>query len=459
MGFFTRWIGGGDSVKSAVAQPYSAQPNYSAYSMFLNPTEITAYQAWLFYKSIAPFAKAIDTIADNVASLVPIVEIDGKPRTDIGIVPFLNRPGFNRTRRRLIKEMCVQYLVTGTAYTHVIGDPLRGPLALDLFKSQFVTVFPDKDMWPASYQYSEGTRSIRFQRDDHPRDPKWLDQASGYGELIPIYDMDGNRRGVGLSRLDAIRYDVELRSKGIQHNSSLMDNGARLGGHLAFKEGMEPDQEAAVLAQFNARAAGANNTGRIMVTSGGSADFTPLSMNMKDMDFSTLIKTVEDAIVARYNIPITLFRPEAQTNNNYDTAWNMLYDQAVLPTFGVIYQGISQMFSERLGAEINIVHDALTSPVLARQASNRSRELFNAHMISRNEARQIVGYEPCLGGDTIYGPMAEVPVGEDLFNGIDGTPSTAETYHAAIGRDPLHPTVPPATEPEKPTAKRLALVT
>lgn len=34
----------------------------------------------------------------------------------------------------------------------------------------------------------------------------------------------------------------------------------------------------------------------------------------------------------------------------------------------------------------------------------------------------MVGYEPVLGGDVIYGPMGEVPQGEDLFTGIDGGP-------------------------------------
>jgi hypothetical protein len=139
------------------------------------------------------------------------------------------------------------------------------------------------------------------------------------------------------------------------------------------------------------------------------------------MDFNNLIRIVEDAIVARYNVPITLFRPEAQTNNNYETAWYIFYEMAVLPTFELIYSGIAQVYNNRLRPEeqVEIVHDALTNGVLAKQAASRARELFGAHLLSRNEARATIGYEPVLGGDTIYGPMGEVPQGEDFFTATD----------------------------------------
>lgn len=147
---------------------------------------------------------------------------------------------------------------------------------------------------------------------------------------------------------------------------------------------------------------------------------------MKDMDFAKLIGIVEDSIASRYNVPVTLFRTDAQTNNNYETAWNVLYDQAVLPTYEIITSPLSQLFSLRLKAHIEIKHDSLTSPILARQAVANSIQLHRENLISRNEARQIVGYEPVLGGDTIYGPMGEVPRGEDLFTGIDGQQRDSE---------------------------------
>lgn len=405
--------------KAAVAAPVSSIVPHDFFSAHVSPVEITPVLAWNYYKNIAPFAKVVDLIADSVASLTPLVQVNGVPVDGHPVSNFLMRPGFNRTRRRFIKELTVQYLVTGTAYVHAIGNPAFPPVALDVLKTKFLSTYPGPDMWPDRYLYAEGSRSISFQRNGNPRDPQWVDEQTALAEIIPIYDMDGDRRGIGLPRLNAIRSDIELRLKGIVHNTSVLDKGARLSGILSFRESMTPEQEMAVQQAVGAKMSGAGNAGGVMVTSGGQADFNPLSQSMKDMDFAKLIGIVEDAIASRYNVPVTLFRTEAQTNNNYETAWNVLYDNAILPTFQIVYSGIAQLFAARFGEAIDIVHDSLTAPILARAASARARELFASNLISRNEARQLAGYEPVLGGDIIYGPMGMVPQGEDLFTAVD----------------------------------------
>lgn len=428
--------------KSFVPEPYSSAGAPAMYQTAMSAASVTPYQAWMLYKNVSSFAKVVDLVADTVASLVPVVKVDGKIIDGHPILAFLARPGFNRNRRRFVKEAAVQYLVTGTAFVHVYGEVYREPIALDIPKSHFVTNTTGPDSWPMLFTFSEGNRSIRFTRDENPRDFRYIDSMSGMSEIVPIYDIDGDYRGVGLPRLNAIRHDIDLKLKGILHNSSVLDKGARLSGILSFKEAMSPEQEEAVRSQFMTRATGADNAGGVMVTSGGSAEFNALSQSMKDMDFAKLIQMVEDAIVSRYNIPVTLFRTEAQTNNNYETAWRVLYDQAILPSFEIIYSGLAQMFSARLGANIEIVHDSLTAPVLASASVSRARELFGANLVSRNEARQIAGYEPVLGGDIIYGSAGLVPQGEDLFTGIEGS------HTGGPGSAPPVVFHPPKEEPE-----------
>lgn len=429
--------------KTAVPAPISAtaSPLFSAAA--LSPQQITPHVAWLWYQNVSTFAKVVDVIADAVANLTPIVQVDGEAQPDHPVMALLKRPGFNRNRKRFIKELAVQQLVTGTGYIHAIGNTEAPPVALDVLKSRWLWHMPDFDMWPKQFIYSEGTRSIRFNRDTNPRDPRYVDDSTtmpgpmgdvALGELVPVYDMDGDWKGIGLPRLNAVKLDVELRLKGIQHNASVLDKGARLSGVVSYKDSLTPEQAAAIEQQFQALVSGVGNAGKVLVTAGGEFDFAQLSQSMKDMDFAKLIGIVEDAIVSRYNVPVTLFRTDAQTQNNYETAWNVLYDQAVLPTFQTVYSGISAMLSRRLGYEVEIVHDALTSPILARQAVARARELLGASMITRNEARSIVGYEPVLGGDLIMGPMGMVEQGQDLFTGIEEV--DAENQRRAAEKKP-----------------------
>lgn len=440
MAWWNLWSRGTSGVKDIAATEVKVAVNapinhamQGVFQAFLNPQEITPFVAWTLYKNVAPFAKVVDLIADEVSRLEPMVRIDGEVVEDHPIITYLKRPGFNRTRQRLIKELAVQYLVTGTAYPVVFGNvAVRDfPIAIDVAKSHFVSTIQDYDMWPRDYMYSEGLRTQNFTRDrSNPRDFRWFEVSNGIplAELVPIYDMDGDRRGVGLPRLNAIKYDVELRLKGIQHNSSLIDNGARLSGILGFKQGMTPEQELSLREQVQQMMSGAANAGRLLVTGGGEFDFEQLSQNAKDMDFVKLIEIVEDAIVSRYNVPITLFRTSAQTNNNYETAWKFFYNLAMLPCFEVIYSGLAQIFSERLGVDVEIVHNALTNPVLSAQALDKATKLKQNNMVSLNESRDIVGMEPVLGGDTIYGPMGETPRAEDYFtnHGINEPPAPEE---------------------------------
>lgn len=423
--------------KDTVAAPVSASVPL-AYQAFFSPQEITPWMAWQLYKNVAPLAKVIDLIADEVARLEPLIKIEGKAVEDHPVMTYLRRPGFNRTRQRLIKELAVQYLVTGTAYTASYGNLAVPdvPIAFDVFKSQFVNPVQGQDMWTDRYWYTEGTRSATFDRDPaNPRDFRWV-EANGLSEIIPIYDMDGERRGIGLSRLNAVKYDVELRLKGIQHNSSVMDNAGRPSGVLTFKEQMNEEQLTDVTGQIKRQAQGPANAGNILVFAGGESNFTQMSQTAKDMDFAKLMQIVEDAIVSRYNVPVTLFRTEAQTNNNYETAWRIFYQMAVLPCFQVIWAALSNHLSLRTGIDMEIVHNELTNPILAQQALDKALKLYDHHLVSRNEAREVIGREPVLGGDTIYGSMSDVTQAEDYFtnhgiNDPEEQDNSREAYHQA----------------------------
>lgn len=404
---------GGGEAKAAVSSPVNAQ-SVSAYSLFLAPVEITPRYAWLLYENVAPLAKVIDLIADNVAGLDPLVMVNGEPVSDArSLLEFLDEPGYNRTRQQLIKEMVVQELVTGTCYLRTLGNVrFRDPARLDVLKSFFINPVVGFDMWPASFIYAEGTQGDRFDKVDG-HNFRWV-SPTGMSELTPIYGMDGNRRGIGLSKLTAIKADVELRMKGTEHNASVMDNGARPSGILNSKTGLTPEQAQALIEQIQATFSGSQNAGKTLVTGGGDMQYTALSLTAKDMDWTNLIKITEDAIVQRFNVPGPLFNNDAQTDNNYETAWNMFYDNAVLPEFKLIWSGIGRMLSARSGLKISFKHDALTNNILARQAMAQAKDGYGAGLLTANEGRDKIGYPAMPGGDFTNNPM-QGQVADDYF--------------------------------------------
>ena len=431
-----RWAG--LSRKDAVSAPINANPvtMHPAYGLFFQSAELTPRQAWLLYENVATLAKVVDLIADQVASLDPLFLVNEQPANDNGaLLAFFDRPGFNRDRRRYIKELTVQLLVTGTGFAGIYGNVQYTPSALDVFKSFYVTPIQGLDMWPAEYWFAEGTLSNRFYRQPG-RDFRWINEQ-GLAEIVPIMDMDGNRRGVGLSRLSAVQLDVNLRLAGTEHNMNLMKNGATPSGIMTFKDRLSPDQKADVASMFRAMMTGPANAGKTAIFAGGESDYHQLGQTAKDMDWTNLQKAVEDAITTRYNVPITLFNTGAQTDNNYQTGWHQFYDNAVLPTFNIVWGGLSRALSDRIGVEVKVRHDTLKNNTLARQAAARALELRQGGLITTNEARTLVGYEPVLGGDALLAPAGEVPIGEDYFTSADadGLPLRNPPEPAKIGKD------------------------
>lgn len=409
--------------KAAVSAPVEAQ-RVGGYGLFVPQVgRISPREAWGLYKSVGTFAKTVDLIADQVASLHPVVKINGEIVEDPRIQYLLSKPGLNRTRRRFIKEVAVQYLSTGTAYIHAMGNVKSIPVALDIFKTKDSNTIEDGDGWPMAIEIHEGRQSFRFERQMTPG-ANFRYFNGPFGEAISVYDMDGDTKGVGLPRLQAVQDDVNLKMQGLMHNRALLGNGARLSGALTFKNALTPDTKADIRRDLQSSMSGASNAGKIAVFGGGEAEFVNMMQSNRDMDWLNLMNVVDTAIVDRYNVPSTLFTADAQTYNNYKQAWQVLYDNAVLPCFEVIYTAIARTLSDRMGVEVEIVHDVLTNNILADLAAERAKGLLSAQMITVNEARDMIGMEPLVGGDNVMGPAGLVPQFEDIFTeyGIEMNP-------------------------------------
>lgn len=430
---------------SSVITPSGWTGAANSYGMMLYAAEITPRMAWLLYETVGTLAKVVDLIADNVAMLDPLVLLDGKPAPNPDpVLKFLGKPGLNRDRIQLIREITIQHLLTGTAYLASYGNIKYEPEVLDVLKSMYVQPM-HFGSYPEAYVYSEASQLMKRFDKLGGRDYRWID-SNGLAELTPIYAMDGQRRGIGRSRLAAIQRDVELRLKGTEHNTSVMDKGARPSALVNFRSGLTFEQAKDVGAQVNRDLGGTNNAGKVIVTGGGDMQFEQLSMTPKDMDWSNLQKITDDAITARFNVPPTLFNSDAQTDNNYETAWNMFYDNAVLPEFKTIWGGIARCLSYRLGMDISFKHDATTNNILFRQISARVRDLKGANIVTTNEARQELGKEPLAGGDYIYGTGFEQPLEQDVYDELRDMPTIAPPVsrdqaeaNAQIGKTPEGP--------------------
>lgn len=76
-------------------------------------------------------------------------------------------------------------------------------------------------------------------------------------------------------------------------------------------------------------------------------DVTEMGKSNRDMDFAQLQSMTEKAIAKRYNVPIPLISDEMSTYNNLTTAYEALYDNAVIPVANQILDGLSDFLFPR----------------------------------------------------------------------------------------------------------------
>ena len=401
--------------KAAVSAPVEASAPPPRLSLFgMQDTEMSARQAWLMYKQNAVVAWTIDLIVETAAALDVKTTVNGEIVKGHAAEILLRAPGYNRTRKQFIREIGRQILATGTGHVVSYGRPDREPLAFDVLHTRDRNIITDySDGWPRTYQFQEDGRSLNFNRQPG-RDPSYM--ASDQQELLTFYDASGDCRGAGLSKLNGIRAEVELRYMGMQHNRALLGKGATLSGALHFKGNLTPEQMRHAQEQVQRVISGYNNAGAVMVTAGGDgSEFKSMSMTAKDMDYTKLVQLVEESVAARFGVPKTLYSVDAQTHNNYNVAWHMLYDNATIPLFDVIYTQLARHLSERYGQDIEFKPDDLSSMVLMDKAIGSALKLKNAEVITLNECRHRIGYEPVAGGDAIYDLPGLVPQFEDMY--------------------------------------------
>lgn len=402
----------------------TAAVNYGLMRAMFGGNEIRPADAERLYSSVSTLAICVDMIANEIAKIKPVVKINGEKVLDHEVNALLAYPGYGRSGDQFSKELAIEFLLTGNANLFSMGNSNRLPTRLDLFKTAHCTPIEGHDGWPERYLVNEARRSFNFRRVEVSAEgQRYFDgDVNGVAlrELVPIYDPGGRHKGIGRSKIEAVRAEMEMKYSGVLHNLGLLRNGARLSGFLIMKERMDADMVEQLRDDFQALATGPENAGKVQFLQ-GEGSFIPAQSTAKDMDWARMQELAEQALEKRYGIPAAMFATDAQTHNNYNTANKLFYETAVLPNFKAIYDALANHFTQRMGGQayIELTHDPLSIPCLAAQAADDAQGLFNSKIITTNEARDRIGMEPLPGGWDIRTSMGEVPLSEADYDYSD----------------------------------------
>jgi len=114
-----------------------------------------------------------------------------------------------------------------------------------------------------------------------------------------------------------------------------------------------------------------------------------------------------------FGVPLPLVSPDTATYSNMESARAMLYENTVIPLAERFYDQLVN-YIEPNKYEVSINLDAVSALSVSRKdRAEQLSKLVNIGIVTRDEARAELGYEP-IGGYAaeLYIPSNAVPLGD-----------------------------------------------
>jgi HK97 family phage portal protein len=331
------------------------------------------------------------------------------------LIDLLNRPNPLQSYSEFFNSLFGYILLSGNAYILKIGSDMGTPKELHQLRPDRIDIKGSGNSIPDKYNYTiNGKVQASY----------LVDQENGFSELKHIKLWNPLDDYYGLSPMSAAAVEVDQFNMASKHNVNLLQNGARPSGAVIFKPqddagfavNLTESQRQQLLTDLNNRFSGAGNAGRPMLLE-GDFDWKEMGLSPKDMDFHALKNMATTDIAMCFGVPSQLVGvPDAQTYANVAEARLALYEETIIPHLRKLASDLNEwlvpMFDERLTLEFDI--DAI--PALSERRRKIYENVTSAvreGIMTRNEARTIIGLEPVDGADDLYISATLFPISDE----------------------------------------------
>ena len=335
------------------------------------------------------------------------VKLDSHP-----LISLLQRPNPQFAGNEYFQALYSFLLLSGNSYA--VYSLVNGqPRELHLLRPDRVKIEPGKTHIPKAFEYIIDGRVVNRYEVDSETGTSDVKHFKMWNPLNDYY---------GLSPIQAASFDIDQHNMAAKHNLSLLMNGARPSGAVIFKpkdeSGMSlqlsDSQRQQLMSDLNMRFSGSHNAGRPMLLE-GDFDWKEMGLSPKDMDFLELKNMSARDIALCFGVPSQLVGvPDSQTYNNVSEARLALYEDTIIPLLRRVESDLNEWLAPRFGEDISIRYDIDSIPAMAERRKKTYENVVTAvreGIISRNEARERLGYEPIEGGDDVYISANLFPLG------------------------------------------------
>ena len=356
------------------------------------------------YSENAIVYRCINEISNN-ASRVKInlfrgdQELDNHPLLDL-----LYNPSPTMSQVEWFQALYSYLLISGNNYMLSVGGDNTPPTELYNLRPDRMKIRSGTRAMPVAYDYMLKGQIVESYD---------VDQSTGASKVKHIKLFNPLDDYYGMSPMQASSVDIDQHNLANKHNVNLLQNGARPSGAVIFNPKDETGgnvqlsdvQRNQLMNDVNQRFSGTGNAGKPMLLE-GDFEWKEMGLSPKDMDFIQLKNMSAKDIALVYGVPSQLIGiPDSQTYSNFAEAKLALYNETIIPLLdriqGDLNEWLVPMFNEQ-GLELRYDIDSI--PAMAEQRK-RVFESVSAGVkegiLTRNEAREQLGYEPIEGADSL----------------------------------------------------------
>lgn len=349
-----------------------------------------------FIKNIIAY-RCITLISDQASLMTFNLFQNDKELIKHPLIELLKNPYPTLAQQEFLKSIFIYRLIYGQSYIWMQDTNKSSnyidtePVFLYPLRPDYVTVNEGNNFLPSSYVYNDGRNSYKFNV-----------TINGKSNIIHIKTINPINEYLGLSPLIPASFSIDMHNESQRWNYNLLRNGARPSGILELPAEVElnDNDRKRLTLEITEAYSGSENAGKPIVLTGGMK-FVPMSLNPKDMDFTTTEKTAAYNIALAFGVPMDLLNKEQAKYDNLRSAQEQLFDEAVMPLVKNLMTELNMCLVPRYGDNLELKADF--SYILASQIKkdNKALILEKVSYLTINEKREQIGYEALPDGDVL----------------------------------------------------------
>lgn len=338
------------------------------------------------------------------------------------------RPNPHMSGSQFWRYVTMYVYTGGNAYIHKVRSDLTGAV-VELYPYHAGQMVPI----PSQYGWIEGYNYM----------------ADGVQRYVPARDVihikwtpDPLNPTTGLSPIEVAGAKIQALNEIDQTIYSQMRNNG-VPGHLMFlPQGIVTDQQREQLRSMWESNFTGSNRGKLGVLA-GDIRVERMAMNMSELQSEGLYGQLESAICGVYRVHPVVAMVYAgllsSTYSNMETAFREFTTLTRVPTWKDWADQVTLGLREELGGlqaafDISMVEALRTDT----EASNLIISQWSGNLITRNEARERLGYDPVDDGDQYNADVTAPTGGFGFFDGVDSASDNPKPlegeYDAKNGR-------------------------